>query len=498
MRFLMRGLLGLALFAVMVAAVGYGAYQLRGAMQDTADTRRSQPRERTYTVNAAVLEPVTVAPEITAFGQIESWRTLQVRASSEGRLVAVADKFRDGVAVKTGDLLVKIDPADADSKLLDAQAALADAGAQKAEAEEAIVVAEQELVAARRQLALRKQALERQTQLREKGYSTMVQVEQEELSVAALEQSLNNRLQSVITARKRVERMDFTVKRAEITLADAERTLKETQILAPFDGLLDSVDATLGRRVSPNETLALLIDPSALEARFTVSTRQFARLIDGRNQLVDAAVAVQLELGDRIVEVPGHLDRAAAIVGEGEGGRTLYASLNVGIDTVLRPGDFITARIVEPELTNVARIPASAATEDGKIFLIGEGDRLEEVALKILRRLGDELIVAEAPFGKTYVTARLPQLGPGIRVKPRLPDDTRKKPEAGPKVAAREGNGAGDTVQLDAERKAALIARIEQSPMPERRKERLRQLLDQPEVPRDLIERIESGRGRRG
>ena len=136
--------------------------------------------------------------------------------------------FVTGAAVAEGELLLRIDPANAEFQFLDAEAAVADAEAQKAEAEEAIIVAEQELEAARRQLDLRKQALERQSQLKDKGYSTAVQVETEELAVASLEQSLNNRLQSVIAARRRVERMDLTVRRARLALEDAERVLQET------------------------------------------------------------------------------------------------------------------------------------------------------------------------------------------------------------------------------------------------------------------------------
>jgi len=37
--------------------------------------------------------------------------------------------------------------------------------------------------------------------------------------------------------------------------------------------------------------------------------------------------------------------------------------------------------------------------------------------VRILRRDGDSLIVADAPFGATYVTARAPQLGPGLKVR---------------------------------------------------------------------------------
>ncbi|GAB4517128.1 MAG: hypothetical protein Tsb0019_16740 [Roseibium sp.] len=499
----MRGLVGLALMAVMIGFAGFGAYRLYSAMTAEETARQRPARERSYTVNVAELVPQTVAPVTRAYGEIESWRTLELRASSEGRLVEVAAKFRDGAAVAEGELLLRIDPANADFQVLDAEAALADAEAQKAEAEEAIVGAEQELDAARRQLDLRRQALNRQKQLREKGYSTAVQVETEELGVASLEQSLSNRLQAVITARKRIERMDLTVKRARLALEDARRVLEETTLTAPFSGYLSEVNATLGRRVGTSETLAKLIDPAALEARFSLSTSEFSRLLDDSGGLVKAPVTVTLQLGGRSIEVPGRIDRSAAVVSEGEAGRTLFASLDIEPGTVLRPGDFVQVAVREPELHQVAVVPSAAVTEDGRLLIVGEGERIEEIRGKVLRRMGNEVVLADVPFGTDYVRERLPQLGTGLKVTPRragegAADEASDPPQAGRRPQDDSARSSGDLVALEPERRAALIARLNKSDMPENRKARLLALLNKPMVPRDLIERLEQRADRSG
>ncbi|MES0811547.1 HlyD family efflux transporter periplasmic adaptor subunit [Roseibium sp. SCPC15] len=499
MRFLMRGLVGLALMAIMLGFAGFGALRLYEAMTAEETARHRPARERSYSVNVAELTPVAVSPVTTAYGQIESWRTLQLRASSEGRLVDVASKFRDGAAVAEGELLLRIDPANAEFQYLDAEAALADAEAQKAEAEEAIVGAEQELEAARRQLDLRRQALERQTQLKDKGYSTAVQVETEELAVASLEQALSNRLQSVITARKRIERMDLTVQRARLALEDAQRVLDETTLTAPFEGYLSQVDATLGRRVNPSETLALLIDPSALEVKFSLSTSEFSRLLDASGNLIKAPVTVTLQLGARSVEVPGNIDRAAAVVSEGEAGRALFATLELAPGTVLRPGDFVKVDVEEPELTQIALLPASAITEDGRLLIVDENDRIREVESRVLRRMGNEVVVADVPFGTNYVRERLPQLGTGLKVSPRKTDETEvEAPVTAQAPTAEEAGPPGDLVALEPERRAALIEQLNSSNMPENRKARLLALLSKPMVPKDLVDRLEQRRGQSG
>ncbi|GGB35190.1 hypothetical protein GCM10011316_04150 [Roseibium aquae] len=503
MGFLTRGLVGLALIALMAVSVGYGVYRVAEAVTTKEEARGAPARERSYAVNVAPLQAQTVRPVTTAYGEIETWRALQIRASSEGRIVDIAGKFRDGAAVEQGDLLLRIDPAVAEFAVLDAEAALADAESQKAEAEEAIVGAEQELVAARRQLELRRQALNRQTQLLEKGYATMVQVESEELSVAALEQALNNRLQSVITARKRIERMDLGVERARIARDEARRILAETTIEAPFDGYLDQVDATLGRRATPSEALAYLIDPAALEVRFNLSTDQYARLLDPSGQLVEAPVSVFLELGPRTIEVGGQIDRVAATVMDGGAGRTVFASLDVDTGTVLRPGDFVTIRIEEPALTGVADIPATAVTEDGSILVVNADSRLDEDTVTILRRMGSRLIVSDAPFGADIVLERLPHLGPGLKVtsnpvngEGRL-HDGGGLPTARPEAGTDGGKQAG-MVALGPDRRKALRDALQASPLDAAAKTEILDLLDAPMMSVESLARIEAQIGQRG
>jgi hypothetical protein len=81
----------------------------------------------------------------------------------------------------------------------------------------------------------------------------------------------------------------------------------------------------------------------------------------------------------------------------------------------------------------VAVIPAAAVSPAGGILVLGEGERLEEVTVRILRRQGDRLIVAGAPFGREYVTERQPQLGPGVLVRPIRPEAAERTGEPRPR-----------------------------------------------------------------
>ena len=470
--------------SLCTALVGFGAWRIMDA-RDGQDTRkRKPPTERVHVVNVQQLAPATVTPTMLAYGEVQSWRTLEIRAPASGRLVDVSEQFRDGATVARNAPLFVIDPADPQARRNDAQAGVAEADAEVEEAAEAVLAAEQELKAAERQKRLRGQSLRRQRGLLAKGYATAADIEAAELSFASAEQAVLNRAQTAIAARKRVERAELKLQRAKLTLGDAERDVGETRVRAPFSGSLTAVEAVLGRLVSINEKLAELVDPSALEVAFRVSNRQFSRLLDPQGNIAPLSLTVGLRLGDRTLEVTGVLDRADAVVGEGQSGRLMFARLQAAPGTVLRPGDFVSVNIVESAVVNVATIPATAATEDGRVLLVGDAGRLVEKQARILRRQGDQLLVSDVPFGQQVVLERLPQLGSGVRVRVVEPTTT---------VAAAEQPADDKNMELEPARRQMLVKAITQAKRisPERR-EWILGMLNRPRVPRKLVERIES------
>jgi hypothetical protein len=484
MRFIGRAIIGFVILASTLAMIGFGGWRVWTAIeaQKLAKGRVGAPEERSFVVGVDRLTRREAIPIIEAYGEIASWRTLELRSSAAGHLVQIAPVFREGAAVERGALLFAIDQADPQSELDRAEIALAEAKAELAEAERAVGLAEKELAAAATQRDLRARALERQESLKSRGVGTESAVEDAALALSAAEQGLIGREQSLAQSLDRIERAKIALRRQAIAVADAGRKLAETRVTAPFDGVLGEVNAVLGRLVNANEKLGVLIDPAALEVAFRLTGSQFARLVGEDGTLGAIPVTVTLALNDAPITISGVVERAGATVGEGQTGRLVYARLKTEADTVLRPGDFVTVEIAEPALADVAVIPAAAATEDGRILLLTEDERLEEAATRILRRQGDALIVADAPFGRDYVIERLPQLGPGVRVRP-------VRPAAG-------GDEGAQTVTLDPERRARLIAFVERDGvMPEEAKRRILGNLAKDEAPKALVERLEARMG---
>jgi len=150
-------------------------------------------------------------------------------------------------------------------------------------------------------------------------------------------------------------------------------------------------------------------------------------------------------------------------------------------------GDFVTVAVEETPLRGVAVLPATALSSNNQVLVLGEEDRLEEVAVSLLRRQGDEVIVrAPEIYGREIVAGRTPVLGAGIRIEPLRPSG--------------EGEAAQpqepENIALDPERRARLIAFVEGNGfIPDDVKARMLDQLNQDEVPARMVNRIEERMG---
>jgi multidrug efflux pump subunit AcrA (membrane-fusion protein) len=485
-----RTLWGLVILAVALTLSGVSVAVITAALNapsQAADLR--QPRERVFSVPVGTLTAETISPVITSYGHISSGRSLEVRSSVGGEVVWLADAFRDGGMVEQGQDLLRIDPARLHTAVAFAEADLAEAEANLARTGASLALAALDADAAQEQLALRSDALERQEALAERDIVRAADLEAAALARAAAQQTAINRQQAVAAEQARIDQAEIAVQRARLALEDARRDLADAVITAPFAGVMTRSSATLGRLVSANEQLGVLIDPRDLEVGFRVTNTQFERLLSGQGQLRNAEVTLVFQTWRSTREVAAVIDRADAEVGEGQVGRLVYARLVDPDPMAIRPGDFVTVHATERPMSDVVAIPATAATPDGRILLVGAGNRLEEVQATILRHQGDRLIVTDVPVGRDYVLSRALQLGAGLQVEPVRPAAAGDAPGA----AAAAPPAESDMIALEDARRAALIAFVEgNAQMRPETRERVLGELSQPEVPRATVERFEA------
>lgn len=490
MRFMGRALTGLVMVAATAALLAWAGALIRDAVaQRMAGGGAAPPaRERVFSARVMLAEETSATPVMTAYGEVRARRSLDLRSPRSGTVAWLAPGVEEGARVTAGEVLMRLDPAEAQATLALARADRAAALAERDEAAGALALARDDLAAAEAQAALRAQALARQEEVRARGAGSDAAVETAALAASSADQAVLSRRQALAGAEARLVRARLALDRQAIALAEAERALAETELRAAFDGVLDGVAVTEGAQVSPNERIATLVDLSALEVALRLSTAQFARLSDAEGRLVAAPVTVTLDVPEAQIVAQGRLDRAAALAGAGQAGRLGLAVLDSAAG--FRPGDFVTARIAEPPLDGVIALPATALGPAGTVLALGDGDRLEEVAATVLRRDGDRVILrAPGLAGREVVMERSPLLGAGIRVRPLRPDAQGAGGASAPPAAP-------PMVDLTPERRAALVALVEANArMPAEAKARVLAQLAEPQVPAQVIARIEQRPG---
>ena len=481
MRFLRQSMIGLFLSAVTLGLLVWAVQMVGGAVQTRmADTPAAPPaRERVFSVNVLTAEAGTQTPVLESFGEIASRRMLELRAADGGRVIGLAEGFEDGGRVRAGDVLVRIDPADAQAAVQRGQSDLADALAEERDAARSVTLAEDEVLAAQEQAELRVRAAARQVDLAGRGVGTTAATETAELAAAAARQAVLSRRLALAQAQARVDQAATVRMRAEIALAEVERRLEDTILIAPFDGTLSAPGVVEGGLVSANERVADLIDPDDLEVSFRLSNAQYARLLDPQGEIIKADVQVTLDASGVDLAASGRITRTSAAAGEGQTGRLVFAALDTAAG--FQPGDFVTVRVQEPALENVIALPASAVDAAGSVLVLGIDDRLEDATVTVLRRVGDTVLVRGNIAGREVVEARSPLLGAGISVKPLRKGAAPQAPEM---------------LELSQERRAKLVAFIEgNSRMPAEAKARALAQLAEPMVPAQMVERMESRMG---
>lgn len=485
MRFIARSLTGLFLLALTLGLLGVAAITVKDAVtaRQAKGERPRVARERVFSARVLTVEPGIARPVIEAIGEVQARRALDVRTPFAGTIAELGPNFVEGGEVAEGELLAALDTDALTDALALARTDLAEAQAEQADAAAALALARDELAAAERQAQLRAASLARTRALAERGSASAAAVENAELALAAAEQTVLARRQALAQAETRVARAETALQRRQIALRDAERKLADARITAQFAGVLSNVSAVRGGLVGPNERIARLVDPTALDVAFRVSAAQYRNLTRDGAGLPALPVSVKLDILGDTVTATGTVSREGAVIAAGTSGRQLFAALAPQAARAFRVGDFVTVRIEEPPLRGVAIIPARAVDAAGKVLVLGPEDRLEEAQVEVLRRQGDTVIIrAPGLHGREIVAERTPLIGAGVRVRPlrgqvEMPD-------------------APETIELDEARRQKLIGFIENNGfIPADRKKRIIERLRADRVPAEMVRRIESRMG---
>ncbi|MEK6232399.1 MAG: efflux RND transporter periplasmic adaptor subunit [Luteolibacter sp.] len=286
--------------------------------------------------------------EIGTQGVVESVRETMLAAEVGGRVMEIAGALKQGGTVDKGARLVQIDPADYRS-------ALAAAEVRRAEAELAL---EQE----------------------------RAKVEQAKLDWDKL--GIGKPLNPLVLRKPYLDAAEAKAASAVEEAAKARRDVERTEILAPFDAGVRSVNVEIGAVVAPGTMVAELYASNQLEVRLPLSLEDFGFLARNDDGNVKGEVTLRGKIG-----IEEYIWKALPVRVDPEIERkTLSANIAVrviptdGNEFPLPPvGLFVNAEIEGKRLDDVAEIPRRALLEGKRVIVVGDGGKIDFRDVEVLR-----------------------------------------------------------------------------------------------------------------
>ena len=397
------------LILLLSAVTAVGVY----VIQDVEDKPTVEPDAVPVPVEVAAVTAADFVHRIEALGTIVAVREGPVSAEVAGRIVETPADVDLGSEVAAGDLLAKVDARDHEIALRKAAAQVASA---KARLRKAAVDIERQKKLVRlnaEQFRLARAEHERLVTLREKGLVSSQEVERQELSWRRIEEEL----ESARSGQRETEAL-HAIARAELALANAQldqarETLRDTEIHAPYSGIIARKSVTLGERVAPGQVLFRLADIETVKLDVRIPVADIHRL-DTRIAAEVRVTGMEQEFTGRVANIGPRADQDT---------RSFPVEIfmaNPG--RKLLPGMFGRAVIPVGTYPGAILIPReSVLFEDGEpaVFVVDpEAGVSARRAVRIARRFGARYMVsAGLEPGDLLVTAGQRVLLDGARIR---------------------------------------------------------------------------------
>ena len=327
----------------------------------------SAPAKAALTVSVVSPAMASVPVQLQANGNIAAWQEALVGAEAAGlRLATVQADV--GQRVRRGQVLATLADETVRADLAQAQAALAEAEAGAAEATA---------------------NAERATTLQDSGALSASQIQQ--YATAAL------------TAKARVAAQRAAVQSQQLRL-------KQTQVLAPDDGIVSARSATVGAVVGSGQELFRLIRGGRLEWRAELPSADLARVRAGQ------AATLTTPSGRTVA---GTVRQVAPMVDAASRNGLVYVDLKPGPDSDARPGMFARGSFAfdaRPALT----LPAAAVLlRDGfsVVMRVGADNRVQQTKVQVLQRDADRVALQGLPADARVVARGAAFLSDGDTVR---------------------------------------------------------------------------------
>jgi len=421
---------------------------------------------------AAAPVPVKVTPVIQRdvpiyrewIGTTVGYVTAQIRPRVSGYLVS--QDYREGMPVKAGDLLFRIDPRQyqnafdqARGKLEQSQAQLAQARSQLAQnlseveqAQAQVRQAESDLAKAAANQVKTQLEVERYTPLLARGAISQQLLDNTVQNNIANEATVQAERASLDKARANVERTQAGVDKARADVAAAEAAIVQaraaldeaqlnlgwTRVLSPIDGVAGIKKADIGDLVGASTVLTTVASIDPIYVQFDLTEQQYLRWREARGLESPEHFRIELILADgRTFSQVGRAQILGLEVSATTGTIPVRATFaNPG--NLLRPGQYARVRVAVYVSKGALLVPQQAVRDTQgllQVGLVGPDDTVSLRAIQAGERVGPLWIVDRGlEPGQRVIVEGLEKVKAGDKVAP-----TTVQAESSQEAGARAG-----------------------------------------------------------
>ena len=336
-----------------------------------AEPTRSQDAGLPPLVRTVEVQRVSMARPWTGYGTVRAMNAAQVGVQVAGRVVERPQSVEAGLPIASGDLLVRIDPANFLSRVASLQGAVAALGAEIEQLDVEAASVDEQLTLVLEESEIAQREYERALRVFEdRGAGTRTEVDQKLAALRRAEReasSLEQRSRSIPPRRAAVN-ANLASQEAELELARED--LARSSVLAPIDGVLQEVNLDEGDYAQIGTVAARIVDLSRLEVPLSLPASAADAISVGDE------VSVSLESGQ-----PGAWQGVVSrIAPEADAGsRSIRVFVEVVQDLqanesgllvpakgpLLRPGMFVVGKVVPSRASAVLMVPRRALVQGG-------------------------------------------------------------------------------------------------------------------------------------
>ena len=404
----------------------FGMSRLASLKKPPAEAQQS---ERPLRVSVVKAVPESIPVTISGYGEIRALNTVALSPEVAGRIVAIHPRLETGEQVSEGEVLIKIDPANYRTAVLEAEAAVAQTAVTIARLEKQQSIDTDRLATIERNRDLAEAEFKRVRRLFKRDkVGTRSGVERAEQAYNAAVDQADQLGQAVSLYPLQINEAKSAHAAARARLDLARTNLARCIVRAPFNGRIKTVAVEKDQYVNPGSMAVTLADDSQLEIHVPLDSRdarQWLRFQASAGEGGRAAATawfgeleplactirwteqadhqhwrgylhrvVQFDPQTRTVTVAVRIDAAAAAPPEPSG-------------LPLVEGMFCRVDIPGRTLNQVVRLPRWAVSYEGKAFVVRD-QRLQTTTVRVDHTEGDFSFIGEgiAP-GDIVITTRL-------------------------------------------------------------------------------------------